>query len=124
MVILLFFLIEKPVEPEPSISLKIQKTPVEFDEIKFFTIMGIRFYQFTLSGQQGDVCQFKPSCSRFAYSAIHKYGAFWGFLLATDRLQRCNPFAFHYAGKFYEIGYVQGRGIKILEKPEDVWKYR
>lgn len=51
----------------------------------------IRFYQTTLSSQWGAHCNFYPSCSRFGYQAIDKYGLFWGSLIISDRFQRCHP---------------------------------
>jgi putative membrane protein insertion efficiency factor len=123
-IIALLFLIEKPVEPKPSIKPRENKTLEEFNESKLLALLLIRAYQFTLSGQQGDICNFQPSCSRYGYAAINKYGAFWGILMASDRLQRCNPFALKYVGKYYKLDFVPGRGYKILEKPEDVWKHK
>lgn len=41
-------------------------------------------------------CQFEPSCSRFAAQAIDRRGLLVGTLMASDRLQRCNPFALKY----------------------------
>ncbi|MCQ2910834.1 MAG: membrane protein insertion efficiency factor YidD [Clostridia bacterium] len=38
-------------------------------------------------------CKFTPSCSRYAYDAITKYGAFKGTYLAVWRILRCNPFS-------------------------------
>lgn len=123
-IILLLLLIEEPVEPEPSIKPRKESKLEGLKESKLLALLLIRAYQFTLSGQQGDVCNFQPSCSRYGYAAIKKYGAFWGVLMASDRLQRCNPFVFNYAGKYYEIGFVPERGYKVLEKPEDIWKYK
>jgi len=119
------FAIEQPVEPEPTISFEQVRERTEFKELTFIALSAIRLYQFTLSGKQGDVCNFKPSCSRFAYISIKNYGPFWGILMASDRLQRCNPLAFQYAGKYnIEIILVPGEGYKIKENPADIWKYK
>lgn len=60
-------------------------------EVKAGLILMIRGYQLFLSSQQSDkICVFTPGCSRFGMAAIQKYGAFYGMLLASDRLQRCH----------------------------------
>ena len=123
MVALLLSLMIKPIEPLPSIQSQ-GKRLKEFIPLKEIAKLSIRTYQILLSGQQGDVCNFEPSCSHFALMAIDRYGALWGMLMAADRLERCNPFSFSYAPTYYRIGFIKGRGIKILEKPEDVWGFR
>ncbi len=124
MVIILFFLIENPVEPKPLLPLKEERALEDFNEFRYLALYSIRLYQIVLSGQQGEVCNFEPSCSRYAYRAIKKYGPFWGILMAIDRIERCNPFTFHYVEKFYKAGFIPGKGYLIIEKPEDIWKYR
>lgn len=62
----------------------------------------IDLYQWSLSPLQGPVCNFYPSCSNFAEQAIERYGLLKGVLMASDRLQRCNPFAWGYLGRYYE----------------------
>ena len=52
----------------------------------------IRFYQRRISPYRSACCRFTPTCSQYAYEAIHKYGAFKGIMLALWRLLRCNPF--------------------------------
>jgi len=124
-ILFVIFTIEQPVEPEPSIRFKERESKSEFNDISFLALSAIRLYQFTLSGKQGDICNFAPSCSRFAYISIKNYGPFWGILMTADRLQRCNQFAFQYAKKFNnEIVFIPERGYKIHEEPEDVWKYK
>ncbi|HSX39849.1 MAG TPA: membrane protein insertion efficiency factor YidD [Candidatus Saccharimonadales bacterium] len=39
------------------------------------------------------VCRFEPSCSKYTYQAIEKYGIFKGGLMGTWRVLRCNPFS-------------------------------
>lgn len=126
MVILFIILtLEQPVEPEPSLMLKERENKSEFNVISFLALSAIRLYQFTLSGKQADVCNFDPSCSRFAYISIKNYGPFWGILMTADRLQRCNSFAFQYAKKYNsEVVLVPEEGYKIHENPEDIWKYK
>lgn len=39
------------------------------------------------------ICRFEPSCSRYSYDAIYKYGIVKGGLMGIWRLLRCNPFS-------------------------------
>lgn len=83
---------EKPINKEEKRD--IIKTPGLF---KSSALVWIRIYQKGISSQDLPSCVFHPSCSRFAFGAIEKYGLIKGILLAGDRLMRCNPFAFrHY----------------------------
>lgn len=41
-------------------------------------------------------CRFTPSCSRYAYEAIERFGVVRGVYLGTTRLLRCHPLS----GKF------------------------
>lgn len=59
-------------------------------------LVWIRIYQTVIASQDLPSCVFHPSCSRFAFDAIKQYGAIKGILLSTDRLMRCNPFAYKY----------------------------
>lgn len=52
----------------------------------------IRFYQRRISPCTPACCRFTPTCSRYAYEAITKYGALKGGGLTLCRLLRCNPF--------------------------------
>ena len=81
-----------------------------------FTTFCIKVYQRTFSGIFGDVCNFIPSCSHYAYQSIKRY-KFWGFFMAFDRLIRCNPFARIYA-RDYGWAYDKKRGWKLWDPPE------
>ena len=59
----------------------------------------IRFYQKAISPAFPARCRFHPTCSRYAYEAIAKYGAFKGTYLALRRFLRCHPF---YKGNFFD----------------------
>ena len=59
----------------------------------------IRFYQKAISPAFPARCRFRPTCSRYAYEAITKYGAIKGGWLALKRLSRCHPF---YKGNWYD----------------------
>jgi putative membrane protein insertion efficiency factor len=53
----------------------------------------IRLYQVTLSRvMPADTCRFYPSCSRYGFEAVRKYGVLKGGALAAWRVVRCNPF--------------------------------
>ena len=52
----------------------------------------IRFYQKHISPAFPARCRYSPTCSRYAYEAITKYGAIKGGWLALKRLLRCHPF--------------------------------
>jgi hypothetical protein len=52
----------------------------------------IRFFQIVISPQDGPNCRHIPTCSAYGKTAVLKHGAFWGAILAGDRLLRCNPF--------------------------------
>ena len=56
-------------------------------------ILGIiRLYQLTLSPLLPSACRFYPTCSRYSYAAIEKYGVAKGGWLAVKRIARCHPF--------------------------------
>jgi len=59
----------------------------------------IRFYRRSISPLTPPTCRFRPTCSEYAYQAIHKYGAWKGSGLAIRRLLRCHPF---YKGDPYD----------------------
>ncbi len=90
------------------------QAPKETNPVKIVFGAGIRIYQKVISPAQGDVCNFYPSCSNFAFEAVQKYGVFWGTLMASDRLMRCNPNAVNYFDTYYG-GIRHG---KIYDPPE------
>jgi putative component of membrane protein insertase Oxa1/YidC/SpoIIIJ protein YidD len=38
------------------------------------------------------MCRFYPSCSNYAIMALEKYGFIKGWVMAFDRLKRCNSY--------------------------------
>jgi hypothetical protein len=54
----------------------------------------LEFYKKYLSpGRFGiKICRFEPSCSRYTFEAVQKYGVIKGILLGGWRVLRCNPF--------------------------------
>ncbi len=54
----------------------------------------IRFYQREISPRKRTPsCRYIPSCSRYAVTAIDRYGAWKGGWMALRRVLRCNPFS-------------------------------
>jgi len=69
----------------------------ETSESRLLMMSLIRAYQLILSAQDVPTCNFHPSCSRFGFQALKKYGVIQGFLMTSDRVQRCNFFKYgHY----------------------------
>ncbi len=60
--------------------------------MKWLLLVLIRIYQKTLSSFLPSGCRFYPTCSRYGYAAIEKYGAVKGGWLAIKRVARCHPF--------------------------------
>jgi len=52
----------------------------------------IRGYQLTLSHLVFTQCRFEPSCSRYTYEAVERYGALKGSWLGVRRILKCHPF--------------------------------
>ena len=53
----------------------------------------IRFYQRFVSPLLPRRCKYLPTCSAYAVEAVRTYGPARGFVLASWRLLRCNPFS-------------------------------
>lgn len=56
-----------------------------------FLLAAIRFYQLAISPGLPSACRFEPSCSRYAYEAVARFGPRRGCWLAFKRLTRCTP---------------------------------
>ncbi|MGF1504506.1 MAG: membrane protein insertion efficiency factor YidD [Chloroflexi bacterium] len=55
-------------------------------------ILGIiRFYQKFISPALPPSCRFYPTCSRYGYEAIERFGVLRGGWLAVKRISRCHP---------------------------------
>lgn len=59
--------------------------------MKRLMIACIRWYQRTISPKRPPTCRFLPTCSEYAVTAIGRFGALRGGLLAFWRILRCNP---------------------------------
>lgn len=60
---------------------------------RWLALLSVRVYQSFLGPFFGGACKFSPSCSRYAYEAIERFGARRGTWLAMKRVIRCRPFS-------------------------------
>ena len=61
--------------------------------VKNILLVLIRFYQKCISPLFPRCCRFYPSCSCYAVTAIQRFGACKGSVLALHRIFRCNPWS-------------------------------
>ena len=54
-------------------------------------LFALRVYKTHLSFLFAGSCRFEPTCSRYAYEAIERFGVARGSWLAFRRLLRCHP---------------------------------
>ena len=59
-------------------------------------LFALSCYKSYLSVLFAGTCRFEPTCSRYAYEAIERFGVLRGVWLGTKRLLRCHPLS----GKF------------------------
>jgi putative membrane protein insertion efficiency factor len=52
----------------------------------------LKLYQELISPALGRRCRYLPTCSAYAETAIERFGAWKGAILAGCRLLRCQPF--------------------------------
>src|SRR5207244_10378080 len=70
----------------------------------------VRGYQLTLSHLVFTQCRFEPSCSRYPYEAVERYGALRGTWLGIRRILKCHPF---HAGGYDPVPLTAGAGPGI-----------
>lgn len=61
--------------------------------MKHLLIILVKFYRKFISPLFPPCCKYYPTCSTYALTAIERFGAFRGILLAVWRLLRCNPWS-------------------------------
>jgi len=54
-------------------------------------LLALRFYKAYLSLLFAGSCRYEPTCSRYAYEAIERFGVTRGIWLGLKRLLRCHP---------------------------------
>src|SRR5262249_50848228 len=54
-------------------------------------LLALRFYKAYLSILFAGSCRFEPTCSRYVYEAIERFGLARGVWLGIKRLLRCQP---------------------------------
>jgi len=54
-------------------------------------LFALDFYKAYLSALFAGSCRYQPTCSRYAYEAIERFGVWRGVWLGTKRLLRCHP---------------------------------
>ena len=54
-------------------------------------LFALNCYKSYLSPWFAGSCRFEPTCSRYAYHAIERFGVAHGMWLGTKRLLRCHP---------------------------------
>jgi uncharacterized protein len=73
---------------------RLRDLPVNLFTLPRIPLLGlIRLYQLIVSpALPANTCRFYPTCSRYGYHAIYKYGVIKGGWMAIWRVLRCNPF--------------------------------
>ena len=82
-------------------------------------LFALRFYKAYLSLLFAGSCRFEPTCSRYAYEAIERFGVMRGIWLGAKRLLRCQPLS----GKFgYDPGPEKWEEMPTNSAAGHVWK--
>ena len=55
------------------------------------SLFALSLYKAYLSSLFAGTCRYEPTCSRYAYEAIERFGVLRGGWLAFRRLMRCHP---------------------------------
>ncbi|MFH1602209.1 MAG: membrane protein insertion efficiency factor YidD [Candidatus Shapirobacteria bacterium] len=60
--------------------------------MKKIALKAIHFYQKYLNLRNSS-CRFTPTCSKYSYQAINRYGILRGLFLSLKRIGRCHPWS-------------------------------
>jgi len=63
--------------------------------LTWLLLVPIYFYKYAISPIIPAACRYTPTCSQYAVEALKIHGPFKGFILATWRILRCNPWGSH-----------------------------
>ncbi len=69
----------------PTTSIKKDKNEIQMSGYTLFHI-----YKNYVTTQDGNQCNFIPSCSSYCSQALHKHGPIKGTVMSFDRLARCH----------------------------------
>lgn len=84
----------------------------EVNPVRLTGLAAIRLYQLFIGPGLASRCQFHPSCSRYAFTAIREKGFINGTYLGAERLLRCN-------GRAHLQGYPEWKDTGLMEDPVD-----
>ena len=59
--------------------------------MKTVLLLLVKFYRNFISPMFPPSCRYVPTCSEYALTALEKYGALKGGVLAVKRICRCHP---------------------------------
>jgi len=77
---------------EKSVSESLNTNPQEKQSAGLrAALFALSVYKSYLSVLFAGSCRFEPTCSRYAYEAIERFGVLQGMWLGTKRLLRCHP---------------------------------
>lgn len=122
-VILLFYpsvCLGEKIEWEPWEALKsqkkVKKVGYETSLPKIIFLKSYKVFSKYISPLDGSRCAFRPTCARYSFEAIQKYGAFKGIVMAAERVMRCH-------GYFREKDYPLAPSGHFYDPVEgnDVW---
>jgi putative membrane protein insertion efficiency factor len=82
---------EQTAEKEMSRSNSVPQAPSHQSLAVHVALAALRIYKAYLSFLFAGSCRFEPTCSRYAYEAIERFGVIRGIWLGTKRLARCQP---------------------------------
>jgi len=88
-------LVNPSTRPEQHTLVQAKEPPTRSAGLRV-ALFALDFYKSYLSILFRGTCRFEPTCSRYAYEAIERFGVARGMWLGSKRLLRCHPLS----GKF------------------------